>query len=41
MITHIDGEIVGTVEQSTDGKVTVYLLTIYDKSETVSRSAKE
>jgi len=41
VITHVDGEIVGTVEQSTDGKVTIYLLTIYDKSETASISAKE
>ena len=41
LITHIDGEVVGTVEKSADGKVTVYLLTIYDKSETASISIKE
>ncbi|MFC0609828.1 hypothetical protein ACFFGQ_18970 [Rufibacter quisquiliarum] len=41
VITHVEGEIVGTVEQSTDGKVTVYLLTIYDKSETASISNRE
>jgi mRNA-degrading endonuclease RelE of RelBE toxin-antitoxin system len=41
VITHVDGEIVGTVEKSADGKTTVYLLTIYDKSETASISTKE
>jgi len=29
------------VEKSVDGKSTVYLLTIYDKSETASISTKE
>jgi mRNA-degrading endonuclease RelE of RelBE toxin-antitoxin system len=41
VITHVDGEIVGAVEKSADGKITVYLLTIYDKSETASISTKE
>lgn len=41
VITHVDGEVVGKVEKGTDGKITVYLLTIYDKSETASISIKE
>ena len=41
VITHVDSEIIGTVEKSEDGKITVYLLTIYDKSETESISTKE
>ncbi len=41
VITHIDGEIVAMVEKSTNEKITVYLLTIYDKAETASISTKE
>lgn len=41
VVTHVDAELVGTAEKSKDGKITVYLLTIYDKSETASISTKE
>ncbi|GAA4439094.1 hypothetical protein GCM10023188_35160 [Pontibacter saemangeumensis] len=41
VITHLESEIVGIVEKDTAGKVTVYLLTIYDKSETATISTKE
>ena len=41
VITHIDSEVIGTVEKGADGEITVYLLTIYDKSETASISSKE
>jgi len=41
VITHVDSEIVGIIEKGADGEITVYLLTIYDKSETESISNKE
>jgi len=41
VITHVDAELVGAVEKSKDGIITIYLLTIYDKSETASISTKE
>lgn len=41
VITHLRGEIIGTVERSADGKTIVYLLTIYDKSDTAAISTKE
>ncbi len=41
VITHLDTEIVGKVEKGADEKFTLYLLTIYDKSETASISTKE
>lgn len=41
VITHVDSELLGTITKDSDGVVTVYLLTIYDKSETESINAKE
>jgi len=41
VISHVDGEIIGTVDRNEEGQTTVYLLTIYDKSETESISSKE
>ena len=41
IIMHTANEIIGTISKSTDGEITVYLLTIYDKSETASISTKE
>ena len=41
VITHVDSEIVGVIEKGAGGETTVYLLTIYDKSETESISVKE
>lgn len=41
VITHLEGEIVGTLEKGPAGEITIYLLTIYDKSETATISNKE
>jgi mRNA-degrading endonuclease RelE of RelBE toxin-antitoxin system len=42
IITHLDSEIVGTLEKGPAGESTVYFLTtIYDKAETASISSKE